>query len=66
VDDERAGGGSAFGCVDAGHSFGIEGVSPKAINGLGGKGDESTGAEKPGGVVDFAGIGGWGHSNFRL
>jgi hypothetical protein len=66
VNDERAGGGSALHGVNAGYSFGVEGVGAETVNSLGGEGDESAGAEKPGGVVDFAGIGGWGHINFRL
>jgi hypothetical protein len=56
VDDERAGGGSAFDGVDAGYSFGVEGVGAKTVDGLGGEGHEPAGAEEPGGAVDFAGI----------
>ena len=59
VDDERTGGGSAFDGVDAGHSFGVEGVGAETVDGFGGEGDEAAGAEELGGAVDFAGIGGW-------
>ena len=53
--------GLRFDGVDAGYSFGVEGVGAKTVNGLGGEGDEPAGAEEPGGAVDFAGIAGWGH-----
>ncbi len=61
MDDERAGAGSAFDGVDAGYSFGVEGVGSETVDGFGGEGDEAASAEEPGGVVDFAGIGGLGH-----
>jgi hypothetical protein len=61
VDDEGAGRGSAFDGVDAGYSFGVEGIGAQTVNGFGGEGDEAAGAEEPGGVFDFAGIGGLGH-----
>jgi len=56
VNDKGTGGGSAFNSVDAGYSFSVEGVGAKTVNGLGGKSHKSSGAEEPGGVVDFAGI----------
>ncbi len=62
MDYERAGQGSAFDGVDAGYSFGIEGIGAETVDGFGGEGNEAAGAEKLGGAVDFAGIGGWEHS----
>jgi hypothetical protein len=61
VDNEGTGGGSALDGVDAGYSFGIEGVGAETVDSFGGEGDQAAGAEEPGGVVDFAGIGGLGH-----
>ena len=39
----------------------VEGPRAEAVDGFGGEGDEAAGAEEPGGVVDFAGIGGLRH-----
>ena len=61
MDDEGAGGRPAFDGVDAGYGFGVEGVGSETVDGFGGEGDESAGAEEPDGVVNFAGVGQLGH-----
>src|SRR5208282_1393737 len=62
VDNKRASARSAFHSVDAGYSFGVEGVGAETVDGFGGEGDEPAGAKEPRAVVNFAGIGDWGHS----
>jgi len=67
VDDEGAGGGSAFDGVDAGHGFGVESVRSETVHGFGGKATRRPARRgRAGGVGDFAGVGGWGIADCRL
>jgi hypothetical protein len=66
VDDKGTRARSAFDRIDAGYGFGVEGIGAEPVHGFSRKGDETAGAEKLGGAVNFAGSDGGRHRRRRL